>query len=389
MKKLVFVSFAMSVFGGIPGNAYGMFNARDELQNAGNHTSLTHTRLPALPADEETEMNQSEIHNNQIGDLATQVSRLTTLVETSLANTELFERIRAEELAKKENERDHSSVYNYQIGDLGTRVSQLTTLVETSLANAELSERMREEERVKKENEKDHSSVYNYQIGDLGARISRLTTLVETSLANEKRKAEEKNSSSVYNYQIGDLGTRISQLTTLVENLNEKVTTLSREAEPWRSKNDVKFQESAERKEEAKSTEININSANQYNAKSIIENKLTELLKVKDEDTVNKRVEEFSALVEGVYGERKSEWIGSTDIKIENNAVKFVDPTARAYGLSIDRIKKFWENSQEEIEQYKIQRNNKQRVLEELQSRDSSVASSTNRLSFRRDSVEG
>lgn len=362
MKKLVFVSFAMSVLGGISESAYGMFNAQDETQNADNGKLLTHEKLPE---NEREEGHQSEVYNYQIGDLREQVSRLTTLVETSLANEE------------------------------------------------------------RKSKEKDQSEIYNYQIGDLKAQISRLTTLVETSLANEKRKDEEQKQSEVYNYQIGNLGARLSSLRTLVQNLNEKVTALNEEKESLIARNVVKSRESTERKlkqaEESvinqreldraeksnadkfsenkeidetssdvsatSSAEVNTSSVNQYNAKSIIENKLTELLKVKNGNAINKRMEEFSALVEGVYGERTSEWIGSTDIKIENNEVRFIDTTARAYGLSIDRIKKFLENVQEEIEQCEAQRNNKQRVLEELQSRGNSVASSANGLSSHRDSV--
>ncbi len=183
MKKLVFVSLA--ILGGI---SEGMFNAQDELQNS--RKSLTHAKFPANEGVEE--------ERNQIGNLEAQISRLTTLVETSLANAEL------------------------------------------------------------KNKEKEQSEVYNYQIGDLRAQISRLTTLAETALANKERKDEEKKQSEVYNYQIGNLGAQISKLTEFVQNLNEKVAILSEEKDSLIAKSSAKRKgEAKSEQHQEKEPEIN------------------------------------------------------------------------------------------------------------------------------------
>ena len=373
MKKLVFVSFA--IFMGIHENAYGMFNAQDRVQSENNQTSLIRAELPANE------------NNNQIENLAAQISRLTTLVETSLANEK-----------REAEEKNSSSVYNYQIGDLKTQISGLTTLAETSLANEK-----------RKEEEKNNSSVYNYQIGDLRGQISGLTTLVETSLANEKRKDEEKNNSSAYNYQIGDLKTQISQLTTLVQNLNEKMTILSEEKESLIAKS------SAERKEEAKSeqhqaeeSEINqqakesnsdklavnreknssnvsavvdVNSVTAVNAKKVIEEMLTELLRVAGEQAVQARQQEFSNLVKSNRAKGwKVAWVNSTNIKIENNIVKFEDPGAVAHRLGLDRVKNFLRDVQTQINAAK---------RKEMQEEDGASRVNTNSTVFSMEDLSG
>ena len=327
MKKLVFVSFAMSVLGGISESAHGMFNAQDETQNADNGKLLTHEKLPE---NEREEGHQSESYNYQIGDLRAQVSRLTALVETSLANEE------------------------------------------------------------RKNKEKDQSEVYNYQIGDLKAQISRLTALAETSLADKERKSKEKDQSEVYNYQIGNLGAQISRLTTLVQDLNEKVMVLSEERESLIAGNVVKSQESTEQKEEAKSTseleqqklaqaekseessadelaenkektiskastKIDIDSLTYVNAKSAVEKIFTELLNVAGKEALQKRHQEFSVLVISNSAKGwKIGWRGKKDISIENDGqgnftVKFKDPKSQVHPFGVDRIKSFLKEVQTQI----------------------------------------
>ena len=135
------------------------------------------------------------------------------------------------------------------------------------------------------------------------------------------------------------------------------------------------------------SAKIDVNSVTYVNAKSAVEEIFTELLNVAGKEALQKRHQEFSVLVISNSAKGwKIGWRGKKDISIENDGqgnftVKFKDPKSQVHPFGVDRIKNFLKSVQAEIDQYKATRNNKQQVLNELQSRGSS------RVSSRRNSV--
>ncbi len=101
------------------------------------------------------------------------------------------------------------------------------------------------------------------------------------------------------------------------------------------------------------------------NGKSAVEEIFTELLNVAGEKALQARHQEFSVLVRANRAKGwKIGWTGELDISTEkdgqgNRIVKFKDPKSQVETFGVNRIKNFLRDIQEEIEQYKAQRNNK------------------------------
>ena len=108
---------------------------------------------------------------------------------------------------------------------------------------------------------------------------------------------------------------------------------------------------------------INVDSVTVKNAKTIIENKLTELRKLAGDKVVKAAINKFydaAKMIKDPQMRRKmgGSWMGSYELIITSNGeVKFKDQTnnSRAYHTGFSRIKEFLENVQKEIEQYKTQ----------------------------------